>query len=205
MAFQPVPNTAQVEVIFLSNSSFVENVYHVEKNAPWTAVELSALCGVIEDWWRTQLAGLQAGTLVLQRIDARDLTTEAGAFFSRPCVGACSGTGPDAALPNNVTAAVKWTTGLAGRSQRGRTYHLGLMESQVVGDNIAEATRAALQLAYGDLRTDIDAMGPSHDLVVVSRISNGVPRPVGQTTPITSASVDNTVDSQRRRLIGRGT
>lgn len=204
MAFQPVPNTASVEMIFGSNGSIVENVFHVEKDAPWTAVELQALAQAFEGWWRTELASTQPPTLALQRTDARDLTTASGAFHSEPCVGACQGTALDVALPNNVTAAVKWTTGLAGRSQRGRTYHIGLTEAAVVGDNLIESARATLQTAYNELIATINALGGTYDLVVVSRVTNGLPRPVGQTTPITSAQLDNSVDSQRRRLIGRG-
>lgn len=204
MAFQPVPNTAQVEVIFTSNGSIVENVYHVEKPAPWSQPELQDLNEAFEDWWRINLAGHQPTTMVLQRIDSRDLTAESAPFDSRPCVGACAGTDVSAALPNNATLAVKWTTGLTGRSFRGRTYHIGLGEDKVVGDTVQDAHRLELQTAYNALRTALQQIDPTWVLVVVSRITNGVPRPSGVTTPIVAASVNGTVDSQRRRLLTRG-
>jgi hypothetical protein len=84
------------------------------------------------------------------------------------------------------------------------------VEGQTTGANqIDSATAAAFVDAYSlllDFGQDIGA-----SWVVVSRFSgvdaNGdpIPRAAGVTTPITSVLVvDNIVDSQRRRLPGRG-
>ena len=204
MAFIPVPNTCRAELIFTSLGQVVENVFHIEKDDPWTLAELASMGAALVAWWKAELRDLTPSTVVLDRCDLRDLTTEAAAFASVPCESNCGGNGGNQQLPNNVTAAIKWTTGLTGRSQRGRTYHIGLAEDHVTGDTISGAVVSALLSAYSALLDAVINANPDARLVVVSYVHEGEPRTTGQTTTITTATVNNIVDSQRRRLTGRG-
>jgi hypothetical protein len=108
------------------------------------------------------------------------------------------------------TFVVSFRTDLRGRSFRGRNYVIGLTEDMVDGNSLEAGVSEPWRLAYAHLGTlvaDID-----WTWVVVSRFSGvsgsppePTPRVAGVTTPITSVVVvDQFIDSQRRRLSGRG-
>jgi len=112
-------------------------------------------------------------------------------------------------LPNNVAVTVSFRTGLSGRFARGRNYVSGLSEDAVVLNTVDSAVLADIQAGYEALQ-DV-ASDNTSTWVVVSRFSgvdgDGVPIPrvEGVTTPITAVIiVDSIIDSQRRRLPGRG-
>ena len=105
-------------------------------------------------------------------------------------------------MPNATTIAVKKNTGRAGRSYRGRVYHVGLTEIQVQDNRITPTATAAINTAYSTLITRYTAI--NCEWVVASTQNNNVPRVVGVATPIVGVSVDPVIDSQRRRLPGRG-
>jgi hypothetical protein len=113
------------------------------------------------------------------------------------------GTFPDdQGMPSNVTVAVKWTTGLRGRSYRGRTYHIGIPRSCVEGNLVATEYVADLKDAYQTLINRFTQTGGA--MVIASRQNNSVIRETGVSTPVTAVSIEHTIDSQRRRLPGRG-
>lgn len=182
----------------------MENVYHVEKSSPWSVANLQVMAEALMDWWKDNFVSISPLTVAIERIDSRDLTVEAAPFHSLPCLTGCTGTGTSPQLPNNVTVAVKWTGGLTGRSQRGRTYHVGLTEAQVEGDAVSVVSGAVILASYQAILSAISTAILGAKLVIVSYISGGVPRTVGQTTDVLTGSLDLTIDSQRRRLAGRG-
>lgn len=202
MGFVPAPNCAKVEMIFSSDSGQMENVYHIEGDAPFDITSLALVAVEFRDWYANEFQDDLPNTISLVKIIVSALDTDhaPGIEFSTglPMVG----TNTAAALPSNVTAAVKWTTGLRGRSYRGRTYHIGLSEAMVTGDTISSGVVSSLQTGYQNLIDELDTT-PWH-LVVVSRVSDGVERTTAVVTEIAAVNVDNTVDSQRRRLKGRG-
>ena len=204
MAFIPVPNTAKVELLYTVAEQVVENVFHVEGPAAWTATTLTQLAQAFASWWSEELGPAQSQDVNALIIKARDLTTEAapGIEFTGLFTGQGGILSP--IMPGNVTLAIKWVTGLIGRSQRGRTFHIGLAESQCAGNRCATGVEAALATIYGTLITRLAQEVVTWALVVVSYVSNGVPRTTGQTTPITNANAEPFIDSQRRRLTGRG-
>lgn len=113
-----------------------------------------------------------------------------------------AGTGGSVQLPNNVTLCIKWTTENRGRSFRGRTYHVGLTESQVTDNEVVAVAMGQFTTAYGALLTDLATAG--WPLVIASRYANNQPRITGVATLVTGFSIDPFIDSQRRRLPGRG-
>lgn len=202
MAFVPIPNTALVELRMTQGEQLIENTFHVEKEGILTVPDLQDIGLAFVDWWDGH-RNLVINTVTLREVAVRDLTTASsiGIVYSTglPLAGLLSGS----AMPNSTTIAVKWGTGLTGRSFRGRTYHIGLAESQVNNNSIDSATVTGLLASYNTLLSTITGTG--YTMVVASRVSNNVPRTTGVTTPILNASfADITVDSQRRRLPGRG-
>lgn len=202
MAFVPIPNTALVELRMTQGEQQIENTFHVEKEGILTVPDLQDIALAFADWFDTH-RNLVINTVTLREIAVRDLTTASsiGIVYSTglPLAGLLSGS----AMPNSTTIAVKWGTGLTGRSFRGRTYHIGLAESQVNNNSIDSATITGLLASYNTLLSTVTGTG--FTMVVASRVSNNVPRVTGVTTPILTASfADVTVDSQRKRLPGRG-
>lgn len=105
-------------------------------------------------------------------------------------------------MPNVITVAVKWVTALRGRSYRGRTYHIGLLETHILDNMITTAAQTLLQTYYVNLWGSVAIL--TAEMVVASRIQGGVEREVGLMTPIIGFQIDRVVDTQRRRLPGRG-
>lgn len=175
----------------------------VEQATPFDQVSLAVLAELFKVWWGTNIKPITTNHLSLIMIVARAMDTA-----NSPAIEYTSGLpleGDDSVnqpLPTSVTVAVKWTTELRGRSFRGRTYHVGLSEVQVNGNVLATAPHAAILAAYAELLEDLE--GLNADLVIASRWSNHVQRTTGLTTPVTGVFLDPTVDSQRRRLPGRG-
>lgn len=204
MAFVPAPGVARVELIYLHHSQFVENVFHVQVDptGPLTEAELDAVRETFRLWHVNNLRAIQTSAANLQRIEVRDMTTATSLAKVYPCTINCVGTSAGSGTPGGTTVAVKWTTGYAGRSRRGRTYHIGIGVNSITGNQISAGFQAAAQAAYTALITQCNAAATP--LVVYSRVSNGIDRVVALITPIAAASVDLNVDSMRRRLTGEG-
>lgn len=205
--FIPAVGILQVECLYSYLSQTCENVYHVEMpggaGAPNPA-DMSALAAVINAWETADMIGNRSTAAAMTNIRVRDLSVRDGLVIEHTPTGAVVGTVPGNPLPGNVTLAVKWSTGRGGRSFRGRTYHIGIPVGAVVNNTVSNAARVALTTAYSDLITRVTESGFGQ-LVVVSFASQKVWRETAVATPIIECSIDPNLDSQRRRLIGRGT
>lgn len=202
--FVPAPNTAQVSLIYTCLSQTVENVLHYLGGAPWTPTSLSALCAALANWESTQMAAIRHNSTGLARIEAVDLSSRFASAVEYTTGLPITGTGTGAPCPNNVTVAVGKRSALRGRSFRGRIYHIGMQNTLVAGNELTSAAVVALQTRYDLLRDVAAAINTSH-LAIVSRVTDGADRPGDAVvTPVTRITLDNTVDSQRRRLEGRG-
>lgn len=210
MAFIPAVNTAQVRMQFDYQGQQCENVYYVENQAAWDAAALFLLAAVFGEWWIGELAPDMPLALTLTRILCRDMTTSSSPGIEYTTDLPHSGEQSVEALPNHVTVAVKWITGLIGRSFRGRTYHLGLADAGVAANAITPTLHGILNAAYNQLRSNVSTADVDWRMVVASFYSgvdvNGdpIPRATAVLTPILNAVIDLIVDSQRRRLPGRG-
>lgn len=203
MPFVPFNNTIKAELIFTWQGQRVENVhYFLVDETPNEATAISLAEG-LKDWWQVygKFYSTTEVSLVLIRSTIMETENSPGIEYA---VGLpIAGTEAGASLPNNVTIAVKWTTGYRGRSYRGRTYHIGLPESAVTGNTLAANWVTNMLVAYGELMSIPVDVGPAIK-AIASSYHNNVLRTVGVVTPVIGVQVDNTVDSQRRRLPGRG-
>lgn len=109
-----------------------------------------------------------------------------------------------ASAPNSITFAIKLSTGLTGRSQRGRWYVVGVPGTAVVtGIDIATGSANAWVAALNTLIANLTSN--STPMVVTSFQHNKAWRAVANNTVVTTAvAVDFHLDNQRRRLAGRG-
>jgi len=203
MAFIPVPNVAQVNIRFEIAGQQIENVLNFNYAL---ATDFSTAVPIIQDalevWWATVRIQLSDQLVHIENYYV-DLTSAIGptATFGpfTPNDGDIAGD----AVPNNAAFVVTHRTLARGRSFRGRTYMAGVAEGNVSLSRVGPTVVAAIVAAFNDLRTTLEADGIS--FVVVSRYSGGAPRVTGISTPIIATiSRDDVIDSQRRRLPGRG-
>jgi len=199
----PTPNVAEVTMTFLQDGQYLINKHHFVNTAGWDEGSLNNLGTAVREWWNTNLRPRVPGSIQLVEIEAVDLTLNSNLGISVQTGLPIAGGNTDAALPANVTLAIKKGTGLVGRSHRGRTYHIGLAEGQVTMNTVIPAEVTILRDAYDELKEPLGVAIPV-DLCVLSEVSGGVPRAEGICTPVTGIGVDPVVDSQRRRLPGRG-
>lgn len=200
MPFIACPNVARVEVVYQWQGEIVENVYHFLGAAQPAIADMQALATAVRNWRSTSLRPLQSNTCLHQKVKVRDLTTIDGAGIELLISPADQGNLTDTSLPNNCTVAVALRSGLAGRSNRGRTFHCGLTEILRSGNVILGTTQTNLIAAYTAL------FGPfttnAYHLGVLSLHTGGHPRLTGAFTEVNSVTVDTNLDSQRRRLPG---
>lgn len=205
LAFIPVPNTALVQLVFDVGVNSVENTLYFNTTAVggWTESALEDLANVVSTWWELEMAPFAASTVNLREVNATDLSVINSWFASTSPTA--TGEKLTAIMPGNVTLAVSFRTGKIGRAYRGRNYVVGLTEDVITIDTVNSATVSGLALAYADLPDMVFSVNENASWVVVSRFIGNAPRLQGVTTPVTSiVIVDDTVDSQRRRLTGRG-
>ena len=192
-----------VEVRQTLDGQRIENTLFFQHAGAIAPTDLVGLADNIRDWWAAELLPIQADALALVEVYCTDLTSETSETHTLAVVPQLPGAVTSPAQPNNVALCVSFRTSNRGRFARGRNYVAGLTEGQVTGSRVAISTADDIVLAYNAMGTYLD---PSWTWVVCSRVAAGVPRAAGFNSPVVSAIVvDNVVDSQRRRLPGRGT
>jgi hypothetical protein len=200
--FVPVPLAAQVEMRFTQQGQKVENVFHVSTPLGPVPADYDTIGGLFASWFTATQASEVSNGLTLHSVIVRDMAVQNGLAVEHTTGLPASGLDASAQPPMNVTLAVKWVTGLSGRSFRGRTFHLGVVNTQFANSTANGALITSLHNTYNLLRTNLASAG--FPLVVVSKFSNKLPRVAGLKTLITDNAIDSTMDSQRRRLPGRG-
>jgi len=209
MPFVPVPDTIEVDVNYILDGQVVQNTMYFESPTGWDASSISAWLVEMRDLISSDLLPFLSSALELLELVGKllDAASSISATVTPP--SPVSGSDINAAMPNHVSYTISFRTGLSGRSFRGRNYVPGLTAGSVSGNVIDSTTRTGILDFYNTLLALATTEG--YQMVVVSRYSgvdsNGdpIPRVTGVTTPILSfGTADLTVDSQRRRLPGRG-
>lgn len=201
MPFVPVPGVVSYELRGTLLGQEVENVIYVQQ--PTGQPQIASIAAAIEAWIDGTWSNLWSVSAQWDEIYATVLTTDTSPAYSFPISPAITGGDGSPSLPGNVAFCFSARTDARGRSARGRLYAFGIPEDKVTGNLLDPTVVSGGVAALMALRSTIGSMEAS--MVVVSRISGGVPRETGLVRPITVwAAVDNVVDSQRRRLTGRG-
>lgn len=203
MAFIPIPECIQVEIVYHWDGQKVQNVLHYDTGGTITPAQAEIVGAYIKGWWDGNMQPLVASNVYLLEIFIRDMSAEFAPVYVYSDGLPMSGAGSSPSLPNNVSLALTKRTILRGRSYRGRLYHIGLCEGQVTGNTVDPNVVTNLISLYGPL-LEIPVGEESYPLVVASRYQDKAPRSQGVMTRVISWSSDGMVDSQRRRLPGRG-
>ncbi|KKL06218.1 hypothetical protein LCGC14_2598240 [marine sediment metagenome] len=200
MAFQKVVDAAEIVIEYVGNAQVLKNVIHASKSGGYVLADLTALAVAVDANITAAWLGNQTQDVSYVQTIVRGLALE-NDLEAIDNTGAAAGGVLSKGLPGNVTLAIKRTSGLTGRSARGRLYWIGIPAAQLsIDENVVDTT------AVADIVSNVESMRASINATVwtpaiVSRFTNGVARSEGKLFTWTgSSAVNNNVDSQRRRL-----
>lgn len=183
----------------------MKNIINFRAEAVVELATLEQLAADCEGWWRTYLRPIQHTGIALRSLTIRDLGVAGGVALLHNVAAPQNGSEVGISLPNSVTCVVSMRTPFAGRSFRGRIYHIGLGEGTVTGNSVAPAHLILMLAAYSQLlEFPVGIMETPWRPGVLSYYANNALRSVPVFTPATNFTSDGVIDSQRRRLPGRG-
>lgn len=203
MAYVPANNVVQVNIRQRILGQQAENTLYFLNSGGWDLESMAAVAEGVRDWWTTGPRAVLSQNNILSEIYLVDLTSQTGPTYTLSVANDPGGPRTGDSTPNSVALCVSFRTGSRGRSGRGRNYVGGWAESSVNGNSFVASDVDAVVAAYQTLVDTPIAAGVTW--VVCSRQSGGQPRASALVQPIIAVlAVDDTVDSQRRRLPGRG-
>lgn len=201
MAFQSVPETAEIVINYFGNSSNMVNVVAAKKVGGYTLADIQSLAAAVGVSVVAQFLPEQSLKVAYVSTVVRGLQNE-NDLEATDTVGAGPGGLVDVGTAGNVTLSIKKSSGFTGRSARGRMYWIGMSTTILTANKnrVDQAAADNLVAKVEALRLAIVTEGWAP--VIISRFALGVKRVTGVTFPWDStSSVNLDVDSQRRRLI----
>lgn len=204
MPFIPTPGGVKVCMRYMKAGQQVCNVFHVDVGGAPSTADLIAIGGAFKDWWSAKVKPYQSEDVTLQAVEVTDIETLGAPGIEYTTGLPDTGTVGAPPLPNNVTIASKLSSGLTGRSYRGRSYFVGLTPAYILADNqhINPTMSTAFNAMWEDLLSRIVALG--FELAILSLRNGGADRTSGVLTAVTNVLTNTVLDSQRRRLPERG-
>lgn len=203
MDYIPVPNTCQLELIYNYAGERCETVLHYLKASPWDLADLTELCVAASALFVSKHLILAPTNFILSLVRATDLGSQTGPVVDHGTGLPLPGIIASPSLPNNCCMVITKRTAQRGRSFRGRIYHPYLVEPGVISNDVIPTTAAAYVTAWNFFKV-IPITADEAIMCVVSRFADKLPRATGLSTIVTNLTTDAVVDSQRRRLPGRG-
>jgi hypothetical protein len=203
MPFVAVPSTIKVELFQRLHGQNIENVLWFRNFSGWDAESAAGFLADLVEWWGSEIAPFVTDDLTLVGTKATDMSEETGFAVEYQPTAPVPGLLAGESVPANCALVISFRSPFRGRSSRGRNYVAGIAEGDVVNSAVINGIGESLRQGYGQLQTVAAAVGAQH--VVASLFFQGAPRPVGATFPVTAyVLTDTVIDSQRRRLPGRG-
>jgi len=189
----------QLNLIGTINGQTIENTFSYRSNPP--VVSLTDLAAFVNQW-RIDVTPLlvsfmsTAYTFVSIHAVTKHKDYANISYDYNYAAGTTGGVTGDF-TPNNAALVISWRTGAIGRSFRGRSFMGAIAESLTIGSSVVSAylTQAVAFAARNITGWTVNSI--FYNAVVASRAKTVL-------TVIVSAIIDAAIDSQRRRLIGRG-
>lgn len=203
--FIPAPDCARAVMNYTVFDQQIANVFYFKRPGPWDLGSLQEQAEEMRSAWNVRLSPLLSAAVVLLDITITNVAVEDDEKYVLPCNDV--GTYSSAAFETTGnTFCIKFNTHRVGRSYRGRMYW-PLLNANAVNDGkiassgIADSMIGALALFFADV-----AGVTGNDHVVVSYQNGCEWRTTAEATQVlTYTYTDLNLDSQRRRLPGRGT
>jgi len=204
MAFVPAPSGVKVEMRYTYQGQQVENQLYFKSFTLFTPTEMLALGDALSVIWAAEVAPQSPSSLILREVVVTDLQTDTSPSVTATTGLPVAGLASDNASPSNVTLCVSFRTFGRGRSSRGRNYLLGIREDEVANNIVSTSFSNRWTDFFNALLSD-PTITDNWEWSVISFIEDGADRTEGLIQQVlTFTFVDQTVDSQRRRLPGRG-
>lgn len=202
--FIPVPNTLEARIgLDIRGQRMIMLLHFTYSGAPG-ATERAALNTAMHTFWTNQLKPTLTNEVALSDITVTDMSSSSAPQTVAVINPVEPGTIALGCAPTGSALCVTHRTNLRGRSFRGRSYVPGMVyePGSQLPTNFNLSRVSAVVSAFSWLLTAANTAAGIWS--VVSKFANLVPRSSGLTTPITAVSADQFIDSQRRRLAGRG-
>lgn len=141
-----------------------------------------------------------------QRLEVEDVKPGTLATYIRTYAAVAGSEAASEITPPQCAVLMSLRTALKGRSYRGRMYLPGVPESGQNAGTLGASFKTAMDTIPANLLAVFGPAGTNGDwrLGIISRYLNGVKRAVPVITQVTSATIDGTVRTQRRRVVGVG-
>jgi hypothetical protein len=203
MAFIPTALTAKASCEFhLWGQECVITLWF-EAAVDFDTAMLEALADALIDWVIDELIGNLSNALVFDGVRATAQHSESAPSVFNPAPASTTGAQTGNSQAPQVAAVMTFRTDQRGRSYRGRNYIPGIPDTQLLNPgNLSATAMGLLAISYAGLETVEDLLDITH--VVTSHFTDGAARASGVNTPITTYSIDQPLDTQRRRSVGRG-
>jgi hypothetical protein len=205
MPFQSAPGVIGVVVHGRLSGQLTNNTLYFHQNgADPTVGDCSAIASLVASWWNSEVLPSLNQNLIMVKVVAKNLVVNGGAKAVASMGGQVGGVTSEQA-PNNIAPCITYDTGQSGKSSHGRNYIPGISNSDVADNDVEAAWANTILGAYQTLLP-----GGTHDPTpyfwsVLSRQAAGVVLANAIAVPVLNVYFnDTTVDSQRRRLPGRG-
>lgn len=196
------PTVAKATMIFKEDTRAFENIFHFHKPTAWNVLELTQLATDLISWWNLNYKTAATADVSLTEVQTRKLDPADPLAADVPVTPPIQGTQPGQDVPADATMTMSWRTGKAGRRYRGRNYAVGLPELlRTTDDRMGSTYVNGLAGIAAALIHSILTAGE----LVVFHAPGDVPSTFDNTWDVvTTAVIENILDSQRRRLPGRG-
>ena len=203
MAFQSVPDTAEVSVVWTANGQRCSMTFDFTKVVNYTQGDIDQLALAADVWAVNELVPLLSSQVMYEGVFVRGLESQIDLEASETGNAQVGGTG-SVPLTNHSCLSVKRVTGFTGRSARGRVYFpLTVTDVDATNEDFVGTASANSILAALDEIIDVDG-GVGWDHCIVSRIRNGVVLAPAVRIPVTGyVVVDREIDTQRRRMASK--
>lgn len=202
MAFQKVVATVEINMNYTLNFEAVQNTYYARLPGGYLQADLQALANKVDLAFPGAMQPFHPPEVTYNKTEVRGLEFP-NDLVAESAVSTGVGTAASISLPNQVTFSIKKTSGLTGRSARGRNYWVGIPRNELdpLNENLVLAAFAAnLVASIAFVRTSITSVG-LWEAVLVSRFELGAKRPEGKVFLwIDETNVDLRVDTLRGRL-----
>ena len=203
------PHVARITVgwTYLNTPIQAENVIYLEDPSDAIFADPLTLCAAVHTAVVSDLVPVTSNVIIFNQVGFEDVRTVpfGGVVVSTALSPGTYGyTGQP--VPSDVCIAIKKTTALLGRSGRGRWYYpIGNSGALEFPDQVYAFVATGFTGALANFQATVEAYVSGLSMGIVSYHAGGVPRAAGLFSRITGWSTgDLYVDSQRRRLLGRG-
>lgn len=206
MPHYPKPNNplvCKVALIFQRDTRELVNTFHVARTTGWDISSMTALGTAIVSWYNSVYKAALPTTVALSQVQVRQLNPASPLAVDIPVTPASPGTRGGPTEAGNASVTMSERTGFAGRAYRGRMYAAAVPSNDVTSDDkVSSALVTLLGNAIGNL---VFGALPAGDLLAVFHRPGLVPKPLDNLyTVVNTYILENIIDSQRRRLPGRG-